>query len=644
MAHLLLVRPNAAAADDPGTIQGFHRAIRYPPNLIYPMSFDGVGFAFMGDVAAGQSPPSIILANHYFNQAGDAIVPTAAYMDELLAADPDAILVGPYPAGTANTELIRVRYITYIPQRYMAMFLGDDMTPRSAWEQLRGAIVAAGDEASCAHLLAWLRVALTRRAPNESGRVAVDVPGVQTLANRREAQAFRSFQTGIIHQDFPELQGGLIGMGAHQISQRIGELAEQARLTREADEQARATATNKKPSSLFTTDITKLLRWCQVESEADLPEVYTLAANAKKSERRRLLETRVNAAMETLGYSSEILISLKLANKFFDLHWASSVADTLELGIHVFSLGFRDDAASELLRRQNERADLLTNNSAAPSISDTVTVLETTEEVQIAQTLGQLRRTVEQSQAFWLVALGAGHQRVETYRSYRQYLVDRETQLDTVKPRNPAWNGKVPALLQRRLQLEENVWAYDQQRSHSPIQMANSLAVFSEISQGSDWVRTMPPDYFAVPHFVDDAGSVMSPMTGATEASTFATLLAQQSAQVASLQQQLSRQHQAGTPGGASDAASASQTQVRIANYNEKFLRFKQMGVRTRSVKERCATENVSWPMIGTRRFCAGYHVIGTCNSRCGSKLDHVPHTAAEDDSVMPWLEANWHN
>ena len=41
---------------------------------------------------------------------------------------------------------------SYIPQRYMAMFLGDGMSPRAAWEQLRGASVAASNEVACASL------------------------------------------------------------------------------------------------------------------------------------------------------------------------------------------------------------------------------------------------------------------------------------------------------------------------------------------------------------------------------------------------------------------------------------------------------------------------------------------------------------
>ncbi len=63
-------------------------------------------------------------------------VPTAANLDQLLAADPALELVGPFAAGDQDAESLTVRNAVYIPNRYMTMLLGDTMTPRQAWARV----------------------------------------------------------------------------------------------------------------------------------------------------------------------------------------------------------------------------------------------------------------------------------------------------------------------------------------------------------------------------------------------------------------------------------------------------------------------------------------------------------------------------
>jgi hypothetical protein len=63
-------------------------AVRYEPSLVGTTAFDNVGYAFLGDVLNGQGPHTAIWADDSFNRTNDTQVPTAAYMDQLLAADP----------------------------------------------------------------------------------------------------------------------------------------------------------------------------------------------------------------------------------------------------------------------------------------------------------------------------------------------------------------------------------------------------------------------------------------------------------------------------------------------------------------------------------------------------------------------------
>jgi hypothetical protein len=418
LAHLLLVRPAGAPAHNPGTIVGYHRAVRYTADLIQPTSFDQSGFAFLGDVHQGQAPASIVWANEYFNRAPDINVPTAEYLDALLQGQADLQTVGPFPVGDPDTEILQVRNTVFIPSRYMPLFLDDELTPRTAWERLRGAIVTNGDAIDCLPLINWLRCAVTLRyATDHASPLAQVVPAAQLLANLREAETFNRFRAGIVHRDFPDMGGTALAIGAQQISLRIGQLAEQQRLTRESEEAARAQAAHKMPSDLFTTGMQALLRWCQVGEEIQLPPIYQLAANAKKGDRRRLLQTQVSATMDSLGYQGGMQVSLKLSNKFFDLQWSSLQPDDLLQGIHLFTLGFMDDEITDNVRELNEQADIVAGGGANPSFQDTVSLLQATPEIYVARTLSQLRRSIEQSHAFWHVALGAGHLRVEQHQA-----------------------------------------------------------------------------------------------------------------------------------------------------------------------------------------------------------------------------------
>jgi hypothetical protein len=114
---------------------------RYEPSLVRTSPFDDVAYAFSGDVRNGQTPHTVVWDDTYLNWVAAVQIPTAANLDQLLVADPVAQLVGPFAAGTADTEAVAVRTSVYLPNRYMSMLLDDSMTPRHAWEQVRGALV-----------------------------------------------------------------------------------------------------------------------------------------------------------------------------------------------------------------------------------------------------------------------------------------------------------------------------------------------------------------------------------------------------------------------------------------------------------------------------------------------------------------------
>ena len=257
IGQVLLVAPPGTAA--PGFVQGYHRIVRYQPSLVGANTFDNISYAFMGDIINGQAPHTVIWRQDYFEAAPNTQVPTSAYLDQLLAADPNLETVGPFTAGTPDTEQVQTRMSLFVPNRYMTILLDDVLTPRQAWTRIRGAIVADGLAQECEPLIDWLRVAITARQANQNSSLAVAVPASQNLANLSEANRFQAFRTEIIDRDHPNLRTNLVTQGAANIATSIGALADQTRLQRESDNLRRARETNKGPSDLFPVGLQKLM-------------------------------------------------------------------------------------------------------------------------------------------------------------------------------------------------------------------------------------------------------------------------------------------------------------------------------------------------------------------------------------------------
>jgi len=628
IGHLLLIRPANAAVDNPGTIQGFHRIVRYQASLVRATPFDGTGYAFLGDVQNGQTPHSVVWADDYFTRAGNVQVPTSAHMDQLLATDPNATQVGPFPAGTVDTEMINTRYGMYIPNRYMTLLLDDGMTPREAWQRVRGALVTDGNAASCQLLIDWLRVALTRRELNIVSPLARDIPATQGIASIADANAYQSFRAGIVARDHPNLSTNQVTQGAQLVAQGLTDIADQARLQREADEVRRHREVTKTPADLFPTGLDKLMRWCQVASEAELPVLYTTAASHKKGERRKVLQDAVNSSMEELGYHHDFPVTTKISNKVFDLEWGSRLADDLSLGLNNFTLGWVVEEDAELLKARNAQADALYGGHAQPSLADTEAILEHSDDVHIPRTFAQHRYGIEQSHAMWRILLGPAHELVNQHRLYRATLVDKEMELEREVPRNPSYRFIVPALLARRVQIDVNVWLQDQSRTNRALPLDSLNDVFVEIKRQKDWAPNMPPAYFrAAPPIILDDQSTGSALTD----STMGTRGTGSSA--------------GGTATQPPPAAKTEVTQAMQQNKapNPAYAPFQAMGILTKALKDRCRDQNIPWPKtVRGDRFCPTFHIKSMCNTRCGNAADHRQHTAEEDATLVKWCEANY--
>ena len=120
-------------------------------------------FYFLKDTLPGGFIKTARLPADPFELTMATTVPTIGDDAAQLAANPAVHVLPPYHTGAANTEDLVTRVLVQVPQAYLPLVLKASLTPREAWEQLGVSIIANGHAQQLAHLLGWLRVALTLR-------------------------------------------------------------------------------------------------------------------------------------------------------------------------------------------------------------------------------------------------------------------------------------------------------------------------------------------------------------------------------------------------------------------------------------------------------------------------------------------------
>ena len=92
-----------------------------------------------------------------------AVVPVVAHMAPAYAVGGGGAekLLVTFKITNGNTEEVEVRMLVHLPYRFAPLTLDQQLTPRSAWTVLAGAISSKGGEveAQCAPLLSFLRAA-----------------------------------------------------------------------------------------------------------------------------------------------------------------------------------------------------------------------------------------------------------------------------------------------------------------------------------------------------------------------------------------------------------------------------------------------------------------------------------------------------
>ena len=626
VAFLKLCRPVGAAANNPGQVCCFHRPQRFEARFGLPATpWDDTVFAFKGEVVRGQMPAVVNWAPNNFHQVNAQLrVPTNEMAQQLIAANPRPVLVGPFQNGDAGTEVVRVRRTIFVPPPYVPLFLEEDLEPVEAYSRAIAAITADQRVVECEPLLTWLRAAMTQSV----GGGAPDVADVSPTVPLVDASLIQH-RHQLLLRDLPGLDTTAQQQGQVQaLVQGLGQIAGEVHSARTEASVARAASTTKTPAQYFGTRLDTILRLCNAPDTAALPELYTELADNHRRQSLTIIQQHVDMSAEALGYGAQdlhVTVTPAVGRRIADGQWNMTDPDNLETGVHPFHFTQRSPTEQQVLRQLADTHSMIHGEDGArPSLAD-AQALAAFEKVALPVTWSQARRSLQAFHCVCHAALGAGHAQTQAFaRIVRDYTAN-ENRCEQLRPPTGYTAVHGPALLLRWIQLRFVDWSQDQTFQSVAVPSEDYGQVFRMIKRYEPWAADFPPGYLQMV----SPPPVLSPLPSPTVPPPPAR----------------------GPPAAASSSAQptprpdAAPSNSRVNNtvWKALFEPFKTLAVRTRDLRLRLNTQGTALPKrTDGQTRCLAYHVKGLCNTNCTHKADHVPANQADDTVLLQWCQEHY--
>jgi len=383
-----------------GRLQSYINPSTYTTSPIRPTQHDGHNYIQIGDLMERQFSVTVWPRSMY-HQSNNMLVPTAAQLDNLIAANPNAELFGPFLANDPNAELIRTRNCCMVPTAYIPLVIDRSHTPKELWTTLRGAINTDGLDQACKPLINFLRACLTRPAVNELSPLALaaaSLPIVVALDPDLIAHCRR-----ILVEDFPHFSNAVSQAQANLVSQGIHALTQEVHMTRVEMREQREKDRNKTFESSYPASYQKLLQYAQVTNGAALQPVWNMLARAKKGDRIRILMQYLELAKQQLDLIHvKTEITPGLLDKIFNLVFhPPSVSQNFSNYFNSFVLGTESSQAVQ----QATLYKTLYSGTAAPLLTD---IQELASIISRGHQTLWATRTYSRNWSFFISACGGG--------------------------------------------------------------------------------------------------------------------------------------------------------------------------------------------------------------------------------------------
>ena len=602
--------------DDDKLLHIYLQLERFEPRMgMAATPWDGQMHASKGELRYNNQQ-TVVFPDAAFTQTNQMRLPTAAAVDAALGVDADPnISLGPFNAGDADTELVRLRHTCFVPAPYASLFLTKPLTPREAWETVVAQINTDGIEIDCAPLIAFLRASLTVDAGGDTGiqHAPPIIPFSDAILDERRRR--------ILEGDFPVLNPALAIVQNNQIATQLGEVVDQFKESRR-DATARAAAkTNKPPQDyLGPVGTTRLLRYCNVATPGQFPVFWHQIARSPKAQHLSILQWELTRVKNDIGEPDlEFTATAPLLENVKSLQWEMSNNDSIHTGLNNFLLS--DEVMQDAIG-STALYELMHGEGAAPSLADAQSLLRA--KASAPRMIYQSRQQTRRFEVLLRVILGPHHELSRALSAYNARVLSSESRLHVLQ----ADHLLLPTMLCKKVAVSSSNWFRNQTTSPAPLPVPNFCQVFDDIDNEHPWQPVMSPAFLAALR-LDTLHHPFSPPPAQTPAP---------------------RNPPPPPPNGNPPPPPATpdvgQRNNNVAFNTALFVTYKDSGTPCRSVRAKINRGDLPpLPMSKvnpTMEMCLGWHTKGMCNSNCSKKDDHVPYTDVEYQPLVQWCTAHW--
>ena len=399
-----------------------HRAMRFStPMGGNPAAWQDKIVMWNEDVVLGQLPMSRLLPKKLFQVVTEAKVWTLerAILDFRRDDNLEMLPEVPAEAHANQFEAITSRQGMYLPSRFAPWFLEEPRTPREALCHIMATLTEEDQVAEHQPLLDWLRLLCM-----PAGRVKIQYGSPPTVPVGGAALTKELLE--VAKRDLPDWgtpQSTTVGPNNVTESTSLRSVEALLRiLTQERlgdAPRASDSRQQRSPSQVWSVhSMKKLLRYCHVHREEDLPEFWSVLAASKKEQRRIEFQALLEAKAKALNLPTPVATQ-ELVSNLYQLNFYASYAGELEKGLQPFVTVHLGEANKAHLERLNEMHDTMLDG--APTLSDIIN-LKAAAKITIPTDALQVSITVRAFAVVLAVVLGNQH---PVYVGYREQVADK---------------------------------------------------------------------------------------------------------------------------------------------------------------------------------------------------------------------------
>ena len=609
------------------------KVILCPKTLEQPLGTAAHGrwntmYAFDGDMLGGTAFNVVVDPGVWGLIPNIVDVPTVGTITAAVGGDPTLDFMGPYANGDAGTETLRVRKIIPLPHLYTNIFLTHEVTPRFYFESIYPQMVLDGNEGDCVPLHRFFQVAITRPTPATFS--ALNVAALPPVG--RDPIIHRARQR-LLHLHLPALSNRAAAGQANVIATNIANLVAQNQQFRTQDVQAKQAASARTVEDFVgTPQLAKLLRYCQVNSEAELPVVWMQLAVAKKQERLGIVSGAYASVLSTLReHHLSMVTDMSVITTMTSLSWEMATKDSIKTGIQPFRF---PDLDVEVYQRRNAEIELMLSGSSHTTLADARAVSEA--KVILPSSESSLR-FIRRLQVWALVWLPNNH-------PLQLYLGQHYDDMLSFKPVWDIWTPALrPALHMARgvyhckyvANVVNDFWRR-QALQQAPVQLESPFYISSSINMGRAWEPILDDSFLSFYKVYEYCGVQSAPRGG----------------QEGGESGRAGGGNTGGGNGGVRGAGNqfgSDTNRTTNATFNAiLFSTYKASQVRCADIRRAItAGTKPALPLskVDTQQpVCLAWHTKGQCNSNCPRATDHVSYTSTEYQPLVTWCAANYLN